>query len=796
MRFKFGIKSKMLLFILITSTIIFVGAIGYISIDFKDKALINAKTIAENNAKEYGNSAVSMLNGYMLAARTMASEFELYYTLPETERRTYFSNILTDVLIRNDEFISTWSICEPNTIDSLDSQYINALGSTFMGNFSPTYFKDEGEIKIMTSTDTVLFQGEYYTLPKTRNNETILDPYYYSYTGDDADAVLETNLIVPIHSVDEAFIGVVGIDVTLETFNELNNQIKPFETGYAFLLSNNATLVAHPIDSLAGEPIDAIPSFERYPGDIKDKIKNGESAAFIIKDAFAKEESYIVFTPIQIGRAETPWAIAISVPVKTIMQQANRSIFLAAFVGLIGLLILSLVIWLIATTITNPITRITNLLKKISKGEISKNDILHINSKDEIGDIANSVNSLITGLESTVEFSNEIGKGNLDARFELLSEEDILGKSLLDMRQSLKLAQEEEEIGRIEDQKRNWATQGEAKFGELLRENNDNMEDLSYSIVSNLVKYVEASQCAFFMINNDNPNDIHFELIATIAFGRRKHITQRVEIGESLIGRAAEEGKTIHLDSIPDDYISITTGITGERPKHLLVVPMKINDIVYGVMELISYNPFENYQIEFIEKIGESIASTISGVKISARTAQLLEQSKKQADELAQQEEEMRQNMEEMQATQEEAAKRESEMKGLIDGMNTITLVAEYDLDGQISQVNDELLKLYGLSKHQVLGKYHGSLSIDSVEDKAELEELWIDLQKGKSKKRKHKLIVGNKEIWLREVYTPILDQDGDPIKVLSVSTDITEIIKMEEEIEQIEAEIKEMQEG
>jgi len=542
--------------------------------------------------------------------------------------------------------------------------------------------------------------------------------------------------------------------------------------------------------------LESIPSYENYPENIKEKIAQGENFSFIYKARKDEGKVYITFTPIHIGNATTPWSVAISVPVKTIMKQANRNILFAIIIGIIGLLLLSLVIRYISGNITNPIIKITEILKKISKGEISKKNILNIRSNDEIGSMANAVNSLITGLEGTVDFANEIGKGNLNTSFNLLSEEDILGQSLIDMRQSLLQAKEEEEIGQIEDQKRNWATQGMAKFGELLRENNDNMEALSYSIIKNLVKYIDASQCAFFIINNDNQNDIHFELISTIAFGRRKHITRRIEIGETLIGRAAEEGKTIHLDIIPDDYISITTGVSGDRPKNLLVVPLKVNDIVYGVIELISYNEFEAYQIEFIEKIGESIASTISGVKTSARTTQLLEQSKKQADELAQQEEEMRQNMEEMQATQEEAAKRESEMKGLIEGMNAITLVAEYDPDGQVVEINDELLKIFGLSKQQVLGKYHGSLSIDTATDKEELEHLWNDLRKGKTRQRNHKLIINNKEIWLNEVYTPISDTDGDPIKVLSVSTDITEIMKMQSEIDQMEDEIKEMQDN
>ena len=89
---------------------------------------------------------------------------------------------------------------------------------------------------------------------------------------------------------------------------------------------------------------------------------------------------------------------------------------------------------------------------------------------------------------------------------------------------------------------------------------------------------------------------------------------------ESHIGRATEEGKTIHLTALPDNYMEIVTGISGEKPKNLLIVPLMVNDLVFGALELISFKTFDDYQIEFVEKIGESIASTIGGIKANIQT--------------------------------------------------------------------------------------------------------------------------------------------------------------------------------
>ncbi|MEJ0033991.1 MAG: hypothetical protein WDO15_28315 [Bacteroidota bacterium] len=85
-----------------------------------------------------------------------------------------------------------------------------------------------------------------------------------------------------------------------------------------------------------------------------------------------------------------------------------------------------------------------------------------------------------------------------------------------------------------------------------------------------------------------------------------------------------------------------------------MVVPLRLDEQIFGAVELASFQPIEPYHIEFVEKVGQSIASTISSAKTSAHTKHLLEQAQQMTEEMRAQEEEMRQNMEELQATQEQ----------------------------------------------------------------------------------------------------------------------------------------------
>jgi len=338
-------------------------------------------------------------------------------------------------------------------------------------------------------------------------------------------------------------------------------------------------------------------------------------------------------------------------------------------IGLVLVLVTIIIAVIIIRSLVRPVNKIRGVLSDMSKG-ILPDHTIEVRS-DEIGEMSVALNSLIEGLKATSLFSQEIGKGNFNAAFEPLSDEDILGHSLINMRNNLKKAAEEEEKRKKEDAQRTWTAQGLAKFGDLLRQNNDNMEELSYSIISNLVKYLDANQGGLFIVNDEDQKDVFVELTACYAYDRRKFMEKRIEIGEGLVGRCIQEGETIYMTDVPKDYINITSGLGSENPSCLIIVPLKLNDQIYGVIEIASFKVFEPYQVEFIEKVGESIASTISSVKINIRTTALLEQTRQQAEEMAAQEEEMRQNIEELQATQEESTRRETELQKALEELKS-----------------------------------------------------------------------------------------------------------------------------
>ncbi|MEA2106333.1 MAG: GAF domain-containing protein [Bacteroidota bacterium] len=308
--------------------------------------------------------------------------------------------------------------------------------------------------------------------------------------------------------------------------------------------------------------------------------------------------------------------------------------------------------------VQKPVKITTDTLKKLVKGDLNvKIEEKYKLSNDETGQMNLALDEMISSLKETAEFARQIGEGNLDHEIKLLSESDHLRIALTEMKEKLQEAKKIQEEKRIEEEKHSWANEGLAKLNEILRKHND-VEELSYQIISFLVNYINANQGGIFIRNNEDSKNITLDLKSFYAFNRRKYIKKSFELGEGLVGNCAIEKKRIHLTEIPDNYIRITSGLGGSNPRSLILIPMKLEEEVLGVMEIASFNKYEDYQIEFLEQACLSVASSLNMAETNKRTSELLEKTQQQAEEMSAQEEEMRQNMEELQATQEESSRK------------------------------------------------------------------------------------------------------------------------------------------
>ncbi|GAB4395803.1 MAG: hypothetical protein OHK0053_06640 [Microscillaceae bacterium] len=337
------------------------------------------------------------------------------------------------------------------------------------------------------------------------------------------------------------------------------------------------------------------------------------------------------------------------------------------------------------------------------------------------------------------------------------------------------------EINRLAEAEaqRNWVSQNLAKFTEVLRQNYDTQKEMGDQILANLIPALEAVQGGLFLLESGAESEHYLSLVACYAYNRKKYIQKKIliedDFAEGLVGQVFLEEKTAYLENLPEDYLSITSGLGEARPRYLLICPLRDNDEAIGVLEIASLQPIASHQIEFVERLSQVLASTVIITRINERTKMLLAATREQTEELQAQDEELRQNMEELQATQEEMARLNKDLEDTLHAIDQSSLSAELSPEGYFVKANRNLLRFLGYAKAELIGRHH-NISVSDIEAQGdEYQRLWQTLKQGRAVSGEFPRKTKNGEIrWIRGTYYPILDPQHKIKRILKIAYDIT----------------------
>ena len=772
MNFKKRIHRKMMLYFLGASLLVYLASLGYVGFEVRDISKNTSHADIIQKAYNMSGTARGMIESKVRIVNALAATMQNYSSIEESERRPFFTRMLHEVINGNKDILSIWSVWEPNSIDELDEENILAKDATSIGNYSPSFYRDGDEVKEEINVNMPPYNKPFYTVPREAMSVSLLDPYLYSYNK--SDSFLVASIVTPISVWDE-FVGVIGIDFSLDYINEVMSEIECEEGEQIYLISNDGNfiycqdkkLIGHP-QTVIKTPLDSMPS----------------DTVFIAQDCNNKS-AVLNFRKIEMPN--TTWYLLSTTPTSVVNAQANKSFINVVLLILIGCILLTIVISIVARNISESIVQINNKLANLSLGIIDQEEKKEAVFESEITDLNNSLDRLFDSLQASVDFAGEIGKGNLDTKYNLMSDGDTLGESLITMQNSLIKAKEEEDKKKILDDQRNWVTHGLANFGEILRQDNDNINDFAFNLLSQLLQYVDIVQGAmYFKVEEKYSDELKFENKAAIAYGKQIMLEATVTEKDGIFGRVIGEQKCIYLEDVPESYVSFTQGKKEARkPRNLLIVPMVVNDDIFGILELVSYNHIEQYKIEFIEKLCENIASVISSVNTNIHNAHLLEQSNEQAEELSQHEEEMRQNLEEMQATQEEATKRHETLDSQINAFHDGLMTAELDLNGNIITMSRNITSFYGINSDNITGMPY--ITVVAQDDSAveAFKGFWSKLLSSGKAQRQQLSSIRGKNFHTEEYYKVVI-KDEEQYRVIVVSInknredDLKERLKME----------------
>ena len=351
-----------------------------------------ANQMVTQMAERYASMVNSELDAAFMPVRTLAQTLAAQKAAGLADRR------LADAAIRevaeaNPKVLGIWTTWEPNAFDGLDAKYVNTPGSDATGRYISNWSRGSGRIALEPNVDyETEGTGDYYLLARKTRRETIVNPYLYPVGG---RPTLITSITVPI-LLDGKFVGTVGGDISLEQIQKQVSEISAFEKGYALLVSNNGTLVAHPSQErrakqLSDSPAEAL---------VKTALSSDTALSGRVHSEVLGAGAIEVVVPIRIGETVTPWALAVFAPLDAVLAPARELREFTMLLGALALLALGGAVLLVIRRITRPLETISSVATRIANGDLTGRFEHH--SEDEIGVLADAFRAMRDRLSQVI----------------------------------------------------------------------------------------------------------------------------------------------------------------------------------------------------------------------------------------------------------------------------------------------------------------------------------------------------------------------------------------------------------
>lgn len=367
----------------------------------------------------------------LIIARTLANGVIGAVDSGNKASREEFQAIVLGLMKAYPEFNGVYIALEPDVYDGRDLEYRGKPGTDKTGKFMAYYSRDSAgnpKLDYIYNYNAGEEGSEYYQVPKTTLKEYVTPPFPWDIQG---RKILLSSIVVPI-VVKNEFYGIAGVDVPLDAIQGLTDKLDTYaDSGKIYIISYDGVVTgATGYSNSVGKQLEEaeIPLSSDASAIIAD-IQRGRN------EVIEQHGMFIAYSPIEVGNSNQPWSVIFTVPVDVATASARINTLILILIGSVFTFIGLILLFFAAKGIARPIERITKHADSIAAGELGEE--ITIERKDEIGMLANSFRRMLEGLQGKALAADGIAAGNLSVHIPVASDHDMLGQSMITMRDTL-----------------------------------------------------------------------------------------------------------------------------------------------------------------------------------------------------------------------------------------------------------------------------------------------------------------------------------------------------------------------
>ena len=363
----------------------------------------NFNKLSENYVNEivvrYTESTTKIILTEYTICTELQNVMERYYEIPASSRRNFMDEVLKDVLKSNEGLVDSWCVWEPNALDGLDSRYANTPYHDETGRYIPYWTKVGDKIECTALTDYV--GGFWYENPLKSSTGILIDPNLYEVGG---ETIWVCGVAFPIHDRNGKPIGVVGIDMALDTLSDMLKTAKIYDNGYLSLISDSGLKAVGFSEEDEGDVDEDYSS-----GNTKNLFENAKTS--LERFEYTKKEHGLTYLKIQqpfkINDAKEVWFLGVNIPKN---EMNHLLIVLRCVIIVIFALVLvaaSLISYIAIRSLSKQINRGVDAMKNIAQGDGDLTVRMKVHSEDELGQMYTYFNKTIEKIHDSIrEVSN------------------------------------------------------------------------------------------------------------------------------------------------------------------------------------------------------------------------------------------------------------------------------------------------------------------------------------------------------------------------------------------------------
>ena len=394
MKIKYRFLLNMLGMVFFAIATLAVISIGFVSDVTEKSAVVYAREVAQNSAR----TVKGQLDTAIGVARQLGKTYEALVN-SGVKDRNIFNDIARTYLVGDKNLLGVWTAWEPDALDGRDKEFAKTKGYDDTGRFVPYWYRDAGAIDMVAleGYDTP-GAGDYYLLSRNSGNETVLEPYMYNVGGKD---VLLTSLVVPVR-IDGVIVGVAGVDLALGDVQTRLSTIRPFDTGYLSLISEQGLVVADPNPKELGKNASKV----GLSTALLQNISKGQP--FENAEVENEDGSLLVRVsePFMVGNVKTPWSIVVTAERDQVLASVTEiKVIVAIVAGVIALIAFAISVFA-GYRMSRPIISMTGAMNSLASGELNTT-IPEMDRTDEIGEMAKALSVFKDNIQERNQLQTE-----------------------------------------------------------------------------------------------------------------------------------------------------------------------------------------------------------------------------------------------------------------------------------------------------------------------------------------------------------------------------------------------------